>query len=115
MVAAISLVQPTAHTENFMSRIFTEEFAARLEALNRVARELRAMGYRTVSEHIGEENDTPIIEVEPGTQRTAAPLVALGNGKLMARQPDGSRVCSINRDGVRVIWREIDRPKAEAV
>ena len=40
-----------------MSRVFTEDFATRLEALNRVARELRAMGYHTASESIGEGRD----------------------------------------------------------
>ena len=115
MVAALSLVQPTDHTENFMSRIFTEEFAARLEALNRVARELRAIGYRTVSESVGDEHERPTIEINPGTARTTLPLVKLGHGRLIERQPDGSRVCSITREGVRVVWREITRAKAEAV
>ena len=43
------------------------------------------------------------------------PLVALGRGKLIETQPDGSRIVSIHHEGVRVVWREVSRAKAEAV
>jgi hypothetical protein len=115
MDTPLRLVHSTDHTENFMSRVFTEEFASRLEAVNRVARELRAMGYHTASEIIGEGSDRPTIEINPGAQRSTEPLVALGRGKLMEMQPDGSRIVSISHEGVRVVWREVSRAKAEAV
>ena len=114
MTANLALVRPIEDGPHFMRRVFTEEFATRLEAINRMARELRAMGYRTVSESIGGGDVRPAIEVEPGTQRTAKPLIELGHGRLAETLPDGSRICSITHDGVRVFWREVER-KTETV
>jgi hypothetical protein len=114
MAAVLHLVHPIDHTEQFMSRVFTEEFASRLEAVNRVARELRALGYRVVRETLYPgQTDRPTIEVEPGTVRQVQPLVELGHGRTVENMPDGSRCCSIHRDGVRVMWREVLRSREQ--
>ena len=68
MAALLHLVPPIAHTEHVMSRVFTEEFVSRLEAVNRVARVLRAMGYSVVQEQLYPGmTDRPSITVMPGT------------------------------------------------
>lgn len=106
MAPALHIVHSIDHTENFMSRVFTEEFAARLESINRVSRELRAMGYRTVREIMGQGRAMPTIEVQPGTIRQTKPLLDLGCGHMIEKRPDGSCVRSITRHGVIVTWRE---------
>lgn len=112
MAAALHLVHPIDHTEHFMNRVFTEEFVARLEAVNRVTRELRVMGYSVVRETLYPgQTDRPTIEVQPGTTRQVQPLVELGHGRTIETLPDGTRCCSIHRDGVRVMWREVVRAK----
>ncbi|OIP06962.1 MAG: hypothetical protein AUK53_11825 [Betaproteobacteria bacterium CG2_30_59_46] len=106
MAAALHLVHSIDHTESFMSRIFTEEFVSRLEAINRVSRELRAQGYRTVREIMGQGRAMPTIEVQPGTNMQAKPLLDLGCGHMLEKRPDGSFIRSITRHGVIVMWRE---------
>lgn len=107
MAPALHIVHSIDHTENFMSRVFTEEFAARLETINRVARELRAMGYRTVREHIGQGREVPTIEVDAGNTRSVAPLLDLAGGSLMRqKRGDGVQCLSIAHEGVRIQWEQ---------
>ena len=97
-----------------MSSVFTEEFISRLEAVNRVARELHAMGYSVVQEslHPG-MTDRPTITVMPGTTKQLQPLLELGRGRTTEAQADGSRLCSIHYQGIRVIWKEVQRAKEQ--
>lgn len=98
-----------------MSSVFTEAFVSRLEAVNRVARTLRAMGYDVMQEmlHHGQA-ERPCIVVVPGSTKHTRPLLELGCGCTTTIQPDGSRQCSIHYQGIRVIWREVLRAKEQA-
>lgn len=109
MAAALHIVHSIDRTENFMSRVFTEEFAQRLESINRVSRELRAMGYRTVREIMGQGRAMPTIEVQPGTVRQSKPLLDIGYGHVIEKRADGSCIRSITRSGVIVMWQEAAR------
>ena len=115
MAALLHLVHPIAHTEHAMSRVFTEEFVSRMEAVNRVARELRAMGYSVVREQLYPGmTDRPSITVMPGTTKQLQPLLELGHGRTTETQADGSRLCSIHYQGIRVVWKEVQRAKEQA-
>ncbi len=112
MTAVLHLVRPIAHTEHVMSRVFTEEFVSRLKLVNRVARELRAMGYRVVQESLYPgQTDRPTITVTPGSTKQLKPLLELGHGRTIETQADGSRLCSIHYQGIRVAWKEVLRAK----
>ncbi len=114
MPAVLRLIRPTVHPEHVMSKVFTETFVSRLEAVNRVARTLRAMGYGVMQEMLPhDQTERPCIVVVPGSTKQLRPLLELGGGCTTTTLPDGSRQCSIHYQGIRVIWREILRAKEQ--
>lgn len=84
-----------------MSKVFTETFVSRLEAVNRVARTLRAMGYGVMQEMLPhDQTERPCIVVVL-KHETTAPTAGIGRWLHYHHLPDGSRQCSIHYQGIR--------------